>query len=487
MVALLLLFFALLRRCGVRPVVAVLGVALFALAARSRFEPRPQMFNLAAMMLLYGWVFVRKSPLRPMACAVVVFGVVVWVNLHSGAVLFPALIGLYLAAEWTARRAGWGGAHERLVGAGESEDASALADGNLFRILLVAIATALAILCTPNHFRLIPYVLESNAINQGISAEWSSILTFWNDPGNLPLEIPAWGAVVLATAWAIWRAVRRQRGADGASGVMGEVAVVSALLLLPLSSARFVDFCFAPIAFACVEFERFLREKRDRGPVRFAEWFCAASVAVSVVAIGSTVDAAQFRLWVRPAGNFQPVTYPSGAVRFLMESGVDGRLYNIERWGGFVLLQSDGAIPIFIDGRWVTIGERVARDSRVIEQRGDRAFALLDEYGVDVLLVPRGWMTAGIAATHGWVSAFENFNAGIYLRRTNRRDLDRVTAYYAGAGIAFDPARGFDGRSAAAANPQWAHALRVEPRHVVHFRVWGNPIGIMPDQIVRDY
>jgi hypothetical protein len=304
-------------------------------------------------------------------------------------------------------------------------------------------------------------------------------VTFWGDPANLPLELGALVFSAVAFVAALWIG-RKTRS-------VGTMAVVSVLALLPLSSARFVDLYFAPIAFShgvcCAWLARRTNAAGSRCRTSIA---CYALVlGLAPLAIGSQIDTAQFHLWIRPVGNFQPVTFPAGAVRFLDEAGLVGRLYNLERWGGYVLLRTGAVYPIFIDGRWVTIGERVARDGLTIEHRGERAFELLDTYEVDVLLVPRGWMTEELQTARGWLPVFENFNAGVYLRSTAADDLARVVRYYQRAGIPFDSQRGFDGRAASEHNEGWARAFRVEPRHVVHFGLWGNPIGVSPQQLVN--
>ncbi|MGE4605905.1 MAG: hypothetical protein AAEJ52_04105, partial [Myxococcota bacterium] len=389
-VALLLVFYRMLRRERGPPALAVAGVLLFAIVAGSRFELRPQMFNLAAMMWLFHAVFVRRPHLEVRQLVGISAAVALWANFHSGAILFPALIWVYVAVEWTSRRLGWA--------TPRPED---LAGGSLARVALLGATTALATLLTPNHARLVPYVLESNAINRGLSSEWSSVVTFWGDPANLPLELEALAFSALAFVAALWIG-RRTRSP-------GMTAVVCVLALLPLSSARFVDFYFAPIAFVHSVWCNWLAERPSpavsRGRVSMATY--ALVLPLALVAVASKIDTAQFRLWVRPVGNFQPATFPAGAVRFLNETGLEGRLYNLERWGGYVLLHTRGKYPIFIDGRWVTIGERVARDGMMIEHRGERAFEKLDAYGVDLLLVPRGWMTEELQERRGWLPVFE--------------------------------------------------------------------------------
>ena len=161
-------------------------------------------------------------------------------------------------------------------------------------------------------------------------------------------------------------------------------------------------------------------------------------------------------------------------------------MFHLAGWGGYVLLHTYPKDPVFIDGRWVTVGERVTRDALRIERRLPGTFEKLDAYAVDLLLVPRGWMTDEIARERGWIPVFENWNAGVYVRDdpANAENLRRCADYYAARGIPFDATRGFDGRAARLANRDWTQRFRVQRRHLRHFRVWGTPTGVSPEHLV---
>ena len=97
---------------------------------------------------------------------------------------------------------------------------------------------------------------------------------------------------------------------------------------------------------------------------------------------------------------------------------------------------------------------------------------LLDAYGIELLLVHRGWMAEGIRVAQGWVPVFLNRNSAVYSRGRSD-DLGRVARYYRARGIPFDIERGFDERAAVAASPQWARRHRVQRIHLDQFGAHG--------------
>jgi hypothetical protein len=421
---LLLLFFGMLRTAGVSPALAVVGVFAWALIAQSRFAIRPQMLSLCFAMCAFHALFVRKPALTDRQLAGLYAVTVVWANLHSAALLLPALLAIYVAVEAVARGIGMKVARPDELGG-----------GSLPRLALATGLTGLAVFVTPHHFRLIPYVLESNRINSRLSGEWFSILEYWGLPGVSAGEL---GAVAVVAVSAVVAAIPNLR-----RGSFGIVGVVMFVTCLPLGSQRFVDLYFAPILFSLAELARWSRASRLgatlRDVVALAGLALALCVTPLVLAPGLEPD--RVLRWLGTEANFEPVAFPVGAVRFLDEVDLESRIFNPAGWGGYVLLHTYQKYPVFIDGRWVTVGERVTRDALRIERRLPVTFDKLDAYGVDLLLVPRGWMTDRIAEERGWIPVFENWNAGVYLRGdpANAENLGRCADYHAARGIPFDP------------------------------------------------
>ena len=165
--------------------------------------------------------------------------------------------------------------------------------------------------------------------------------------------------------------------------------------------------------------------------------------------------------------------FPLGAVHLMRQLELESRLYHPGRWGGYIEWEAYGLYPTFSDGRWVTIGEEVIHDDQVISYRLPKAFEKLDQYGIDLMLLPRGWMTQKLRMEEGWLTLFENVNAGLYLRRgpDTEADLERVKGYYNQRGVPFDSELGFDERRVFEANRAWANRFGIKRTHYHQFRI----------------
>ena len=119
------------------------------------------------------------------------------------------------------------------------------------------------------------------------------------------------------------------------------------------------------------------------------------------------------------------------------------------------------------------LGEKVIRDDQLISYRLPKAFEKLDQYGIDLMLLPRGWMTPKLRKERRWLTLFENVNAGLYLRRgpDTEADLERVQGYYDRWGVPFDSELGFEERLAFEANRDWANRFAIRRTHYYQFRM----------------
>jgi hypothetical protein len=414
------------------------------------------MFNLLLFLVAYGALFVVRPRLRAWQLAGFFALTVLWINLHSGAVLFVALTGAYaLAATF----------EQRVLG--QPPVASEPGAGSLPRLWALFGTLCLAILVSPNGARVLPYVLESGAVNRGLSLEWFGMASAHAFRVHDALSLVCfYGLTVLAAI---------SLGFSPDRVPIARRVVVLAVALLPFLSQRFTwtSFVLVVFVFGSVGSVWLARERIARVAIP------ACTVLVLILTgVGLTRDLRPetIRERVHPSANFRPGTFPVVAMTFLEEVDLAGNLFNENRWGGYVLFRTQGQYPIFADGRWVTIGVPVVLASREISHRKPGYGELLDRYGIEILLVHRGFATPEVIREQALLPVFENFNAGVYLRpgaafEENRR---RVAAWYEARRIPFDSHTGFDEEQAAAADPRWAKRMHIRRVHVEAFGVDGE-------------
>jgi len=457
--AILLILFAALRRQGTSPPLALLGISAYAVVAQGRFQVRPHMLHLLFFVALYSYLFVYKPRLRRSELLGVFAATVVWANLHSGVVLFAALVLLYVAVELIQQQAGWRSARDSDLGQGDRR-----------RLVVLALAVVVATLLVPHFLTLFPYLVESQRLNSFMSLEWFPITHFWSQREHLAYSIETFWLIVAATGLAGFVTVGR--------GSSAQLVVVLCVTLLPLLGQRFLTVAFVPVLFCLGVLDGWLSagpETRTRGQPAQAVIAVAAVLLVLVSwvgALGLPGSLLSTARGLRNGADFRADLFPMEAARILADVEPEARLYHPGRWGGYLLLANRGRTRVFSDGRWVTYGEQIVRDSAQIEWRASGFQQLLDAYAVDLLLLPRGWMSPEHLRSGEWITLFENFNSGLYLRRSPRTeaDLQRAREYYAAARVPFDLELGFDERTVVAASPHWARDHRVGRMHLVQFR-----------------
>lgn len=450
-VALVMLLYACLRGCGATRSFAFLGVVIWLAIAMVRFQVRPHMINLLFAIVGYAWLFVVRPRLTRRQLAGCFVYAVVWANLHSGVLLAVAVTGLYAGAATAGKLILKRPAHPDELG-----------QDNLLRLWCLAVLVATAVLCTPNGFRLLPYLVETARLNSQYSQEWYSIFSAVGVASRSTIKFALYCGLLAATVAVAWW---RRREVP-----LGRLALPLFFVLLPaVSGQRFTWAVFAAVVFAFSEVSTSYR--------RASGWRISTVAVVTAIALAAV--ALPWREGLQnatPRGDFNSTKFPVGAMNFLDDIELAGNLFAPNKWGGYVLYRTHDRYPVFIDGRWVTFGEQVFRDGRTLTNRLDGTWALLDKYGIQVLLVQRGWVTPELRSTGVLIPVFENFNSGIYLwpGPARTRNLEVIANYYAQQQVPFDPVQGFDERSVLEASPEWAARYGVSRNHLNQFRARGG-------------
>ena len=465
-----------LRRAAVSPALALLGCVIVVAAAIDRFQVRPHIVNLCFGLGLYICAFVERPQLSRSQIAAFAATVAVWANAHSGAVLFPALVFGYAAFD----------AIDRRIRRRDALESRALGGDNPKRVWQLAAACTLALLATPNHVRLLPYLLKSGPVNAEFSLEWLSIFRVAQQPG-LDLALAVWSLAMLGALAATVVILREGRR-------LAPAAVALLCALAPLQSVRFTWLAFAPLILALSELSRFVSKQAPATRARLSiATSILACMAIPWLTLPSEGLAARLTGLSR-AGVFAANAFPLRSAHllseFLADGPLEGRLFARAEWGGYLTLTLDGHYPIFADGRWVTIGKEIVRASHRIASGRDGALELADDFDLDILIVERDWLESRARERDAvWLVAFEAYNSQILLRRdpSGAANRERFASYYASLGIPFDAERGFNAFDAWNANHSWARSHGVRRKHIRHFYADGSGRRSEPGFEVTDW
>jgi len=462
--------------------VAVLaGIAPRAVAAWDRGRGwRPRLLWLAALWL----------------------GTVVWINLHSSALIVPALLAVtaagavvdWLLVDWLLRRSGgrgpvshcpfpppprFGRGVQGSKGGGsglrtlaQSEEEGGRGSGRLVPSRSgpwVAAAVALAACAMqPAGLGLLPYVEQTLRINV-VSEEWQPLLTLdsWR---TFPSAVLGWWlllATTLAAGIAEWRPSAATPAADieesQASAAMQTPGVAEprrpvpasfpgfwaslACLYLAAEHRRMVLFYFVPALWLAPRLVAVWTAASRRSRRLLAATAVAAAMVLAFVELPDALARGPLRAGL----------YPQQATAFLAATDLDGRLFHDLGWGGYLELYRFPRQQVFADGRWLLGGPEMLRDYRAMygregpRQEIDLLFA---RWRVAALLQStQAFAAAPPLDAERWALAWIDPTAIVLLRRdqgfAERRR--RVCAFY-GA----HPELAFHGRSPRSpTSPSW--------------------------------
>jgi hypothetical protein len=316
--ACLALVYARCTMAGAAPLASFAVLFLVGMGLRGYTTERPQLLSFlffAVMLFLLDWFSrsQRRWPLYllpPLA--------LVWANSHGGLVLGAVTLLLFAA----------GYALEGRVLRGMAPRPHSLALG------AVAALSAGAILLAPNGLTTFEYLafLQQSEIRERVS-EYFTPFSFWGDWANAPFLPYYWAFLLLAVA-ALFTFFSKER--------LKESGLVVALALLSLTGYRYVPFFLllaAPYAAAglgtLMGRVAWSRVGAGAAAVLVAGWLLASGLR----------DGSTFQRGVHEA------SYPVGAVAFMRDNHISGRMFNSMAWGGYLIWNLHPEVRVYIDGR----------------------------------------------------------------------------------------------------------------------------------------
>ena len=372
-----------------RPYLAGFLTLAAALASAVSWGVRPQMIT-----LLFGALFLylleeyrigqrQRLWLLPILTAI-------WVNLHGGYLLGPALIAAYL------------------VGAAISARMDRVAPA-LRPLLITFLASGAASLLNPQGpgIWLYPFGTLASAAMQSYIVEWFS--PDFHQAQFLPLA-----ALYLLTVVTMAISRRPLDPTDtllllglGFAGLHSARNVpLFALVAAPILSRHAVD--------AIARSERW-----SRWLVPYHDTVSRAGTVLNGALLGLALLAAALKIGTSLSNNqaLQAEAFPVAAVDFIESNPPAGKMYNLYRWGGYLIWRLWPQHRVFIDGRADLYGDAFIETYLETYRVRPAWEEPLDRYGVAWILVDTGSPLATLLAEHSdWTRAYGDDVAGILVR-----------------------------------------------------------------------
>jgi len=492
------LVYSLVLRQAFSHLAAVAATGAFILLAWYRlFQLRPDLVSIPACFLLYRLLLEARVPPSPSRIAASAVLLVIWANAHplfaiGPALLVAALLGIALRAllsRWAEGRADMGASQ-------------AARDAALARRIAVALLIGLvAALFNPRGLEQHLTFLHSASADSLwlIGDEWTPFNPFaWGHyvagSVSLPMFVTAdlvIASFLVAVGWRIHRFWTKpgSRTLDALDPVLLGLAVASVVAILV--SVRFLWMSLFPLLYLV----HCLRVAVEESPGRrlAISW---TLVSASLVLASAYPSVAGFRREAsQPAGYLStPYVwkgYSLETVRFLRDTGVEGKLFNNYGMGGFLGYWLAPQLQVYLDSR-IESPPEVMREyafinGQLVGEEGQSFLQLLEMREVDFFLgagLPMApgkgnkarYTTTHLDAVPGWILVFRGFDQAVYARvsRRNALNLQRIAAYYARQEIPFDLGRGLDVARVIAERPRWAIARGLLPARYLEDRARAN-------------
>jgi hypothetical protein len=382
-------FMLLYLRSPGKPRWAAAALVLGALAAAPTWGVRPQMFTFALASLLL-WLLERGQE-RPGLLLWIPPLFLLWLNLHAGFALGPALLiafGVGLVWEVAAGHTAW-------------------QEGRLYllRILLVWLACLALVPLNPSGAQLYRYpldVLRSTGMRSFI-IEW--LPPDFHQLRYLPLFL-LWLALLLALASSRLRPKARVLVPLLLTFLAALDAVrhipLLVLLATPVIAAALPDTSFSP---------GFLWTRpaplASRSRVAFR---CAVLLLMAGFATTRWVSL------IHNQPRAEAELFPAQAMGFLSSHPMPSRLFVYYDWGGYAIWKLYPKYRVFVDGRADLYGDELLHQFQEAAQLRGQWDQILEKWGVQAVLVPpSGALAQGLLLDPRWHAEYRDSQAVLFL------------------------------------------------------------------------
>jgi hypothetical protein len=381
------------RRASRAPFVIVgLGLALGAIAGNPIWGPRAQMITFALSCLELYWIQTYLSG-RSRSLSFFPLVMVAWANLHGGWVIAFVWLGVAIGAELI----GW---------LWDRENAAHLKHVRFLAIITVA--SAVAILATPNGVSLLTYPFNTvgSVAQERLIVEWFS--PDFHQRYLLPFE-----AMILIAIGGF--ALRRPTLYDFLLTVTAIALALQSVRNIALFVAAVTPVIINTYGGYWTELAK-VRGWRLTSPVRPA--FAVVTAVALVVIAGATT--------IHIAGDINPTeqtslidaNYPAGAAAWLAANpGTCTRMFNQYGWGGYLAYRffPNANRKVFIFGEAELMGDALLNEYADVQFVQADWSRVLGKYGVDCVVYNRDLpLTNLLANDQGWNLVYEDSQSVIF-------------------------------------------------------------------------
>lgn len=380
---------------GIWPVVALMYLAF--ITAHARFLIRPHLFEYFFVSLYFMLFTLYERKNRPVYLYALIPLQVVWVNVHSSAVLGLFMAGSYAAGE--------------IIDALRERRFRRSLEGDVKRYSFIAAVLPIAALLNPYGLKLVVFAFIHNSVDNKDAlrhiGEWTKPhlkeLFFYFYP--FPVDRFAFTVLAAATALFILLNFRKLKARS--------VFLMAAAFYMAISHVRWIQlFAFFAAPVIALNFAGAFEEKKDRPMLKTAAFLLSLCLAG---AIAYEVASPGFR---RHLGlGLNDGQFPSGTVDFMRRNKIRGNIYNEYVFGGY-LINEYPEVKVFIDGRTPTVySPYFYWTSRLVSDRKlwDK---LVDEHSIDMALVKLDSPFCGdLRKNDGWVPVSFDQSSILFLKK----------------------------------------------------------------------
>jgi hypothetical protein len=319
------------------------------------------------------------------------FLIVLWNNLHPGALIGYVLVGIYVFCALL----------KNLTG---NREWTALL---LLPLLALSVVTPIGLKIYPAMLSLFRPTREMQ-IYLASNMDGASLLQLWETG-----DFAAWGfvAVALLCALTVVFKLKKMR--------VEHLLVIAFLFSLSVLGARYMIFLTILGVQVCLPY---WREELARWGESWSVKKVLPAVVTVFIILGSSAMVRQ-QGSVFTADALQERNYPKGAVDYLKTAQPPGNLFNVYEWGGYLMVFLP-EYKVYIDGRGLGAAKGAMNEYLLI-RRGFKTFwkSTFEQRGIGVVLSlkddPEGFdgLNAALLRDPDWVVDYEDDLSFVFVRR----------------------------------------------------------------------